>query len=110
MSKPVINIVGLSCGPEMDDKLNKWYNKVHIPMLMKNKKMKKVYRFRRLTNDENYPKYIAVYKFDNREDFDSYNTSQELVAAIEEAQETWKAGGPVEKARIQYELINSFEQ
>ena len=44
--KPVINIVGTRCQPDDDAKFNKWYNEVHIPMLLKCKELKGVTRYK----------------------------------------------------------------
>ena len=33
--KPIINIITTQCPTDDEVKFNKWYNEVHIPMLMK---------------------------------------------------------------------------
>jgi uncharacterized protein (TIGR02118 family) len=86
----IINIVATECAPKNDAKFNKWYDEVHIPMLMKYKGIKKVTRYKVLEDKEQQPKYLAVYEFDTKEDLDGLQTSPEFKAAIEEMQETWK--------------------
>jgi hypothetical protein len=47
--KPVINIVATRCQPVDDEKFNRWYNEVHIPMLLKYKKLLGVARYKVIT-------------------------------------------------------------
>ncbi len=86
----VINIVATECAPENDAKFNKWYNEVHIPMLMKYKGIKKVTRYRFIEENAPRPKFLAVYEYDSRKDLDGLTQSAEFQAAIAEMQETWK--------------------
>ncbi|OGN94562.1 MAG: hypothetical protein A2Y89_04200 [Chloroflexi bacterium RBG_13_51_18] len=91
MAKPrVLNIVATECAPKNDSKFNKWYNEVHIPLLMKYKGIKKVTRYKILDEKTDKPRYIAIYEFDTKEDLNALNTSAEFKAAIEEMQGTWK--------------------
>jgi antibiotic biosynthesis monooxygenase (ABM) superfamily enzyme len=87
----IINIVATECAPKNDAKFNKWYDEVHIPMLMKYRGIKKVTRYKMLEDKEQKPKYLAVYEFDTKEDLDGLQKSAEFKAAIEEMQETWKS-------------------
>ena len=89
----IINIIATECRPEDDEEFNKWYNEVHIPMLMKYKGIKKVTRYKVIEN-EGKPRYLAVYEFDNKTDYDGLSKSPELQAAIAEMNETWKGKMP----------------
>jgi len=40
--KPMINIVSTRCQPKDVEKFNKWYNEVHIPMLLKFKVLREL--------------------------------------------------------------------
>ena len=86
----ILNIVATECAPKNDAKFNKWYNEVHIPMLMKYKGIKKVTRYKTLQDNEQKPIYLAVYEFDTKEDLNGMPESPEFKAAIEETEETWK--------------------
>jgi uncharacterized protein (TIGR02118 family) len=86
----IINIVATECVPEDDAKFNKWYNEVHIPMLMKYKGIMKVTRYKILEAKQEKPRYLAVYEYDKKEDLDKLTASPEFKAAIEEMQETQK--------------------
>ena len=46
-SNAIINIVATECRPEEEERFNKWYNEVHVPMLFKYKGMKRVTRCKR---------------------------------------------------------------
>lgn len=105
--KPMINIVATQCQPIDEEKFNKWYNEVHIPMLMKFKGLKGVSRYKSISESSQSPRYIAIYKFGSFKDFEAFNKSPELAAALKEMQESW--GTRVElMSRIQYELIKEF--
>jgi hypothetical protein len=107
--KPVINIVGTQCTPADEEKFNKWYNEVHIPMLLKYKKLLGVARYRVIDESSKQPRYIAVYKYASRKDMESMGSSPEFAAAIKEMQETW--GQKVEiTSRLQYELIKEWNK
>ncbi|OGO00393.1 MAG: hypothetical protein A2Y58_05840 [Chloroflexi bacterium RBG_13_51_52] len=86
----ILNIVATECAPKNNAKFNKWYDEVHIPMLMKYKGIKKVTRYKMLENKDKKPKYLAVYEFDTKKDLDELSKSPEFKAAIEEMQGTWK--------------------
>lgn len=86
----VINIVATECVPADEAKFNKWYNEVHIPMLMKFKGIKKVTRYKVLDDGKGKGQYLAVYEYDSKEDMAALNASPEFKAAIEEMTETQK--------------------
>jgi uncharacterized protein (TIGR02118 family) len=104
----ILNIIATECRPEDDTQFNKWYNEVHIPMLMKYKGIKRVTRYKVIEN-EGKPRYLAVYEFDNRADFDGLPQSPEFQAAIAEMQETWKGKIPDIRFAISGEPIKTFE-
>lgn len=107
----VINVGGVDCPPELEAKFNKWYEDVHIPMLLKSGEIKKVTRFKRISDDENYPNFLIIYEYTDREAFERYNKSPALAAAMAEMKVTWPRGGSVQrKWRVQYEVIGSSEK
>jgi len=109
-TKPIINIVATQCQPEVEEAFNRWYNDIHIPMLFKFKGIKKVTRYKRLSDAEELPTYIATYEFDNQKDYEAYTTSPELAAARDEMNETWKQEGFEVKWQAQYEPIKTWER
>jgi uncharacterized protein (TIGR02118 family) len=105
--KAVINIVATQCQPADDARFNQWYDEVHIPMLLKFKKLQGVTRYKVLGKSGELPRYIALYKFAGIKDFEEFGKSPELAAAQKEMQGTW--GQKIElTSRIQYELIKEF--
>ena len=108
-TKPVIYLVATQCPPEKEEKFNKWYNEVHIPLLLKFKGIKKVTRYKITGETEEYPKYLTIFDFESREAFEKYSTSPERAASREEASETWKDGGYEIKWRVQYEVMKTWE-
>jgi uncharacterized protein (TIGR02118 family) len=103
----VINIVATQCHPQDESKFNKWYNEVHIPMLLKFKKLAGAVRYKAIGDPGDMPQYIAIYKFANIKDFQAFAASPELGAAVKEMNETW--GQKIElTSRVQYELIKEW--
>jgi uncharacterized protein (TIGR02118 family) len=108
-TRPLIHVVAIECAPENEERLNKWYNEVHIPLLLKFKGLKEAYRYRIRNQSADLPKYVAVYKFASQSDFEAYQKSPELAAAIKEMNESWKPGDIKRRLAIQYEQIKSWK-
>ena len=110
-TKRIIHIVGTECRPEGEEKFHKWYGEIHIPMLLKFKGLRKVTRYKRIYENEKYPKYLAIYEFDSQKAFEAYEVSPELAAASKEEHEvTWREGGYNLIWRAQYEPMRTWEK
>ena len=111
-NRPVINVRGLDCSPEVEEKFNTWLNKTHIPMLLKFKGMRRVASYKKMGDDEQFPKYLAIFEFEDSDAFEEYSKSPELAAAIEEMKVSWPASATCfeSKWRVQYELVESWEK
>jgi hypothetical protein len=107
---PFINIVGSKCDPEQEAKFNKWYDEIHIPMLMKFKGLKAVTRYKLGNDDKSLPVYIAVYQFESKEALDAYQKSTELAAARDEMKQSWPDGGWEITWRAPYQQLAAFKQ
>lgn len=106
----VLSIVASDCSPEMEDKFNKWYNEVHIPMLMKYDGLKKASRYRLAGESKDQAEYLAFYRFDNEKAAADFMTSEEFTAAADEMKETWRDGGFDIKWMAQYKPIKTWEK
>ncbi len=91
--KPVLNMVATQCQPEVEEEFNKWYDEIHIPLLLKFKGIKEVIRYKIINETEEYPTYLTVYEFESQKAYEAFTTSPEYAAAREEMSETWKEGG-----------------
>lgn len=87
----ILNMVVTECPSKNTEAFNKWYNEVHIPMLMKYKGLKKVTRYKIMDEHDGKCQFIAVYEYDTKEALNGINSSPEFKAAIEEMQETQKS-------------------
>jgi len=105
--KQIIFIVGTQCQVKDEAKFNKWYDEVHIPMLMKSGKVMGVSRYKVVGKPGEALRYIAIYKFASMKDFEAFEASPELAAARKEMQETWGSNAEV-TSRVQYELVKDF--
>ena len=109
-NKPIINVVATQCQPEDEEKFNKWYDEIHIPMLLKFKGITEVTRYKIISESEEYPKYLTIYEFENQNTFEVFQTSSELAAVREEMNKTWKDKGFETKWRVQYELTKTWRR
>ena len=109
-NKPVIHVVATQCKPEVEEKFNKWYDEVHVPLLFKFREMKKVTRYKTLKDTSEYPKYLAIYEFESCKDYEEYAASPELVAGRKEMAETWKEDVFDIKWRVQYEAMKTWQK
>ena len=103
----VLNIVATECPPDEEDKFNKWYNEVHVPMLFKFPGMLEVTRYKLLGEAAGQAKYLALYEFKDQASFEAFSKSAELAAARDEMSQTWKNGIDI-KWRAQYEPIKTW--
>jgi uncharacterized protein (TIGR02118 family) len=103
----VLNIVATACQPEDEERFNKWYNEVHIPMLLKYKGIVGAARYKIIDPSSSQPKYIALYRYASVKDLEGLNKSPELQAALKEMKESWGDGIEV-KFVSNYELIQEW--
>ncbi len=54
-------VVGMDVEPEKEKQFNEWYDKEHIPALLKVSGVKDAYRYASL---DGTPKYLAIYELD----------------------------------------------
>jgi uncharacterized protein (TIGR02118 family) len=104
---PVLNIVATACQPKDEARFNKWYNEVHIPLLLKYKGITAAARYKIIDQSSNQPKYIALYKYASQKEADGISKSPEFLAAIKEMRESWGDGIEVKYA-TNYELIQEW--
>ena len=106
----IINIVATQCKPEDEAKFNKWYDEVHIPMIMKYKGVSEVTRYKLPKDSDEYPKYLTIYTFDNEDAFKAFGTCPEMAAVQAEMKETWKDGMFTIKWRTQYHPVKTWKR
>jgi len=106
----ILNIVATECPAEDEERFNKWYNEVHIPMLLPYKGLKRVGRYRLAGDSKEHAKYLAIYEFENKKAIESFHTSPELAAAMEEMQGSWKDDALTIRWMATYEPIKTWEK
>lgn len=106
----IINIRGTDCPPELEEKFNRWYDETHIPMLLESGEIKAVTRYKRIDDDNSYPKYAAIYEFENWQAFERYQKSKSLLEAREEIKQSWPDKRYESKWSVQYEVIKSWNK
>jgi uncharacterized protein (TIGR02118 family) len=108
--KSVLHIVATACKPKDEVRFNKWYNEVHIPLLMKFKGIVEVARYKIAAESAQQPKYIALYKFNSQKDYEALSKSPEFAAAMKEMKESWGDGEMEIKYASLYELIKEWKR
>lgn len=109
-AKAVIHVVGTVCPPEMEKKFDAWYSERHVPDLLKFKGLKKVTRYKILRPNEDYPKFLTIYEFESREQFEAYFTSPERAAAAKDWQKIQKELSASQKWAVQFEQIKTWQK
>jgi len=107
---PVIYIVGVNCQPEHEEKFNSWYDEVHIPQLLKFEKLKEITRCRLIDKSQIYPKYLTMYKFDTRQDWEGYLNSPERIFALQGTKDTWKGNESEMQWQVNYEVLKFWQR
>jgi len=110
MDRTVVIVVGIRCRPEIEEKFNNWYDKVHIPNILKFPRLKKVVRYKILNETEQYPTYLTILEFQNRQAYEEYEKSDLLAAERKAIKEFWKDGGWEIEWRVRYELMRTWER
>jgi hypothetical protein len=105
-----INIVTTECSPEEEAQVNKWYNEVHIPMLLKYKALKKVARYQIPSDKKDKLNYMAIYEYDSKDTMTACGSSPEFKAAIAEMDQTWKGKSFKIKGAVSGEPIKAWEK
>ena len=105
-----ISIVTTECQPEEEAQVNKWYNEVHIPMLLKCKGLKKAARYKVVGENKDNPNYVAIYEYDSKEAMAADGGSPEFKAAIAEMDQTWKGKSFHIKGLFSCEPIKAWEK
>ena len=101
----VIIMGGVDCPPELEAKFNKWYDEVHIPILLRTGEIERVTRYKRVGDDENYPNHLIVYELKDQQAYERYENSPEKAEAVAEMKQTWSSGGARRRWRVLYEVI-----
>ena len=98
-------LVGADCASEKEEEFNEWYDKVHIPMVLKAPGMVSAKRYRVIEGGDEYPKFLAVYELESEAAIDLIDKSQELAAARQEMRERWGERGFTIRWRVRYRPI-----
>lgn len=104
----VILLRATRCNSSNEEKFNRWYDEVHVPLLLKFPGLRSVSRLRMLGDDEGYPGYLAIYTFADKEAFEAYGRSPEKAAADKERTETWGENVYETTWRAAYEWLRSW--
>ena len=109
-SKPTLHVIGTECKPGTEEKFNKWYNEVHIPLALKFKGITRITRYKQVGDNKDYPPYLAIYEFENNEAVDAYLKGSEFAAVRENKESTWKDDVYDMKWNVRYELIKEWKK
>jgi uncharacterized protein (TIGR02118 family) len=109
-NKPVLNIVATDCPAAKEAAFNKWYNEVHIPLLMKYKGITRVTRYKLMGETPGQARYLACYEFEDEAALAGHQASPEFAAAIAEMQESWPEGSFEIKWMASYLPLKTWER
>ena len=110
MSKPkFIYQLTIQCAPEMEEEFNKWYNDVHMPLVMRGGMLKAVTRYK-VTDaiETTASKYLTVCEFDDRETFERWLASEVLAVAKADREKVMGGKDVVWTSRAFYQPVAQF--
>ena len=103
--------------PEVLDGFNKWYDEVHIPMMLEFKELKGVTRYKLIKSvswadypDVKYPEYLTIYNFESEEAADAWEASPVLAKGRKDIIETWSEPGYERLWRVQYKALKTWRK
>ena len=101
--------VTIDCAPEVEDEFNKWYNEVHMPLVMKGGMLESAARFK-VTDATETPvsKYTTMCVFKDRAAFEKWLSSDILAAARANTAEVMGGKDVTWTSRTFYEPIATF--
>ena len=118
--KSVIHVVVTQCSPEVEEEYNAWMDDTHVPMLLEFKGLKGVAKYKLVSETHpyvpgslvdapgGYSEHMLILEFASRQDFEAYETSPELAAALEESRTHDWRGLHEKSRRAQYEFVRSW--
>jgi heme-degrading monooxygenase HmoA len=108
MAKFIYQVM-IQCAPEVEDEFNKWYNEVHMPLVMQGGMLKAASRYK-ITDavETTASTYTTLCEFDDRETFEKWFASDILAAARKNTAEVMGGKDVVWTGRAFYEPIAEF--
>ena len=61
----VIWLVGTKCPPGKEKEFNEWYDKIHVPNVLKTPGIVGATRYERIEEDDKFPTFLAIYEFED---------------------------------------------
>ncbi len=107
---PILNIIATDCPADKEAAFNKWYNEVHIPLLMKYKGITRVARYKLMGDAPDQARYLACYEFEDAVALEGLQPSPEFAAAMAEMQQSWPEGGVEIKWMANYEHLKTWQR
>lgn len=99
----------IQCSPEMEDEFNRWYNDVHMPLVMRGGMLKAVRRYK-VTDaiESSASTYLTLCEFEDRATFEKWLASDILAEAKADREKTMGGKDVVWTSRAFYEPVGTF--
>jgi len=99
----------IQCSPEMENEFNKWYDEVHIPLVMRGGMLKAVSRYKVTDAIETTAStYLTICEFEDRAAFEKWLASDILAEAKADREKTMGGKDVVWTSRAFYEPMSRF--
>ena len=105
-----ILVVGTKVGPEREEEFNEWYDKVHVPMVLKSPGMVRAYRYQVARVEDDVPKYLAIYELESEEAIKLWEESPEREAARQDRLKRWGETDFTVVLRGYYKHVGAWEK
>jgi len=107
-AKPVIFVAGIKVAPEIEEGVNQWYDQTQAPWMLESNQIKRAKRYKLIGGDgREYPKYVAIYEFENQQAFEAWHSGAGFAAARARRQAMWPDDVYKVMWNAAYELSNA---
>lgn len=107
---PVMLVVATKVSPEREREFNEWYDKVHIPMVLRAPGMVRADRYKVVGAEDDLATYLAVYEMESEEAIGLWEKSPERDAALKDRLQQWGETGFTVAWRGYYKHLGSWEK
>ncbi len=114
--KPVILVVGVQYKgpPEREEEFSRWYSESHVPhCLNTTKRIKGATRYKLIgvtRPGREQPKYLAIYYFKNRKDYEDWSKGPEYQGCIAQRRGFWSDDAFYSMNNGAYEVIDEWPE
>jgi hypothetical protein len=110
MENKTILIVANEPVADKDAEFKQWYTEEYIPLMCRFEGIKKVSFYQHAEHNIDTTRYLAVYEFNDKQDFEAFTTSPELADAVKNSEAKWPADVMERQWWASYEIVKTWQR